>query len=68
MRKQDHWLHLADSTGRDRATFVAVCTFLNMARTPEWIASALDGVSVNEAVQIAAIAGPHLRKGGKVDP
>lgn len=67
MRKQDHWLHLADSTGKNRTTFVAVCTFLNMARTPEWVAEALD-LSVYEVSKIAAASAPHLRKGGKVDP
>lgn len=61
MRRQDHWLHLADTMNMSRSTVVAACTFLNMRRAPTWVALQLQ-IPLRDVFAIKEAAAPFLRQ------
>lgn len=61
MKRQEAWLKLADRVGLSRANTVAVCVFLNMKRSPEWISKNLH-VAMSDVLKIEAASKPLLRR------
>ena len=66
MRRQEQWLLLADRLEMPRAQVVATCVFLNMRKTPGWIAKALS-VSVSEVRLVSDAATPLIRQSRRPD-
>lgn len=61
MRRQDAWLDLADRLEISRVEVVAACVFLNLRRTPQWIAKQL-ALPISKVEAIAEAAKPLLRQ------
>jgi hypothetical protein len=66
IRRQDKWLLIAQDRGWAPTSFIAVCVFLNMGRSHEWIAKALS-IGESYVSMYHSAARPFLRKGGNPD-
>jgi 5-methylcytosine-specific restriction endonuclease McrA len=61
LRRQEAWIDLADRLRLSRANVVAACVFLNMGRSPAWVAKNLH-IALVDVEAVSSASKPLLRQ------